>query len=239
MVGIRIGDYHTWKDWELYLQKVSIDYPVRKEYKVSVPGMDGSIDLSEILTDGEPRYQNRMLAFTFEFADGGYKEMFTRVSKISNRINGKRLKITLDEDPQFYYEGVVQVKADKTNIMVSSFDITVEADPYKYDVLSSTDAWTWDSFNFQTGIILVLKDIQITTGNTTVVVPGNQEEGSSIPIINVTKLTSPMTVSFKGRSYSLKQGRNRFPQIRVGRGAVTLQFTGSGMVNIEYRRKSQ
>lgn len=238
MVGIRIGDYHTWKDWGLYLQKISIDYPTRKEYKVSVPGMDGSIDLSEILTEGEPRYQNRMLAFSFEFADGGYKEMFTKASKISNRINGKRLKVTLDEDPQFFYEGVVQVKTEKINSMVSSLDITVEADPYKYDALSSSDAWIWDSFNFQTGIILVLVGIQISTSNRTVVIPGNEEEGSTVPIINVTKLTSPMTVSFKGQSYSLKQGKNRFPQIRVGRGEVTLQFTGTGTVNIEYRRKS-
>ena len=239
MVGIRIGDYHTWKDWELYLQKISIDYPVRKEHKVSVPGMDGSIDLSAALTDGKPRYQNRMLAFTFEFVDGSYEEMFTRISKISNNINGRRLKITLDEDPQFYYEGVVQVKADKINSMVSSFDITVEADPYKYDALSSTDAWIWDSFNFQSGIILVLKDIQISSAKRTVVVPGNNEEGGAIPIINVTKLTSTMTVAFAGRSYSLKLGRNRFPQIRVGRGEVTLQFTGAGTINIEYRRRSQ
>lgn len=238
MVGIRIGDYHTWNDWELYLQKISIDLPQRKEYQIAVPGADGGIDLSEVLTAGEPRYQNRILVFTFELEDGGYKEMLTRVSKISNKINGRRLKVTLDEDPQFYYEGVVQVKADKINSMVSSFGITVDADPYKYDVLSSTDAWTWDSLNFQIGIIFALKDMQIM-GNRTVVVPGNADEGGVVPIINVTSMAGSMAVAHDGRSYALKPGKNRFPRIRVGRGEVTLQFIGTGTVNIEYRRRSQ
>lgn len=239
MTGIKIGEYHTWKDWNLYLQKISIDYPVRKEYKVSVSGMDGSIDLSEILTAGEPRYQNRTLSFNFEFVDGSYEEMLSKISQISNKINGKRLRIILDEDPQFYYEGVVQIKADKTNSMVSSFDIAVEADPYKYNVLSSTDAWTWDNFSFQTGITIVLKDIKITLENRKVLVPGNKDEACIIPMIHVTRLVNPMAILYGGKTYALKQGRNRFPQIKVGRGETILEFTGEGTVNIEYRRQSQ
>lgn len=237
-VGAKIGAYHTWRDWNLYLQKISISMPQRKEHRIAVPGMDGYVDLSEVLTNGEPRYQNRMITLEFEFADGGYEEMLTKVSVISNKINGRRLKVILDEDPQYYYEGLVQVKVDKLNKMVSGFDITVDADPYKYDILSSTDDWLWDSFNFQTGVILVLRDILITSSKNSVLVPGGGE-ATTIPIINVTRLTSPMTVSFGGKSHTLKSGRNRFPQIRVGREDVTLRFTGAGTINIEYRRRSQ
>lgn len=236
MVGIKFGEYHTWKDWELYLQKISIDLPLRKEHLVAVPGMDGAIDLSEALTEGEPRYQNRILAFSFEFEDGGYGGMLTKESIISNAINGKRLKIILDEDPRYYYMGVPQVKVDKINSMVSGLDITVSADPYKYDVLSSTDNWLWDSFNFQTGIIYNLAGLRID--NNTVTIPGIAE-ASTIAIFNVAQASSQMTVTYKGRTYNLCAGRNRFPQIRVGNGPASLVFTGKGIVDIEFRRRSQ
>lgn len=236
MTGIKIDKYHTWKDWGLYLQKISMDLPLRKEHTISVPGMNGKLDLSEALTDGETRYENRILTFSFEFADGGYEEMLTKVSIISNAINGKRLRVILDEDPQFFYEGAVQVRADKINSMVSSLDITVDADPYKYDVLSSTDAWLWDSFNFQTGIIFSLKDISID--NSTILIPGI-DEANAVPIIIVKEVTGQMTLVHKDRTYSLKIGRNRFPQVKVGSGEVSLQFTGTGIIDIEYRRRSQ
>ena len=65
MVGVQIGEYHTWKDWGLYLQKIELSEPVKKEYKVSVPSGNGSIDLSDTLTGGEPRFENRTLKMTF------------------------------------------------------------------------------------------------------------------------------------------------------------------------------
>lgn len=237
MQGIKIGDYHTWDDWGLYLKKISIDFPQRKEHVISVPGLDGVVDLSNVLTGGEPRYQNRTMNFEFEYMDGSYEEMLTLASVIANRINGRRLRVVLDADPQFYYKGVVHVKVDKVNQMISSINITVTSDPYKYDVLSSTDDWIWDIFNFQTGVILALKEIEITEDNRTVLIPG-VGEASVVPVINVVRMTEPMSVTYSGETFPLDVGQNRFPQIQVGRDEVQLQFTGTGTVSIEYRRRS-
>lgn len=145
--------------------------------------------------------------------------------------------MVLDADPQFYYKGVVHVKVDKVNQMISSINITVTSDPYKYDVLSSTDDWIWDIFNFQTGVILALKEIEITEDNRTVLIPG-VGEASVVPVINVVRMTEPMSVTYSGETFPLDVGRNRFPQIQVGRDEVQLQFAGTGTVSIEYRRRS-
>ena len=234
MVGVQIGEYHTWKDWELYLQKIELSEPVKKEYKVSVPSGNGSIDLSDTLTGGEPRFENRTLKMTVEVITEQYGVMFQKASETANKIHGRKEKITLDDDKGFYYFGTCKVEFDRLNPMITSFSITADVDPYKYEQFSSAEKWEWDSFNFCSGVIRELVDIEITEDDQQIFIAAGNT--GIPPVFWVQEITQdPLQVEFNGKTYQLKEGRNRFPQIRVGREDVTLKFQGRGTLTIEYR----
>ena len=50
MKGVKIGEKHTFKDWNLILLSVDIDFPNPKTETVDIPGTDGELDFSEVLT---------------------------------------------------------------------------------------------------------------------------------------------------------------------------------------------
>jgi hypothetical protein len=51
MLGVTIGDKHTYRDFGLrWLEPYTIDYPEPWTFIVDVPGTDGQIDLTEALT---------------------------------------------------------------------------------------------------------------------------------------------------------------------------------------------
>ena len=68
MIGVQIGEKHTYKDWNLILTSTDIDFPDPKTETVDIPGADGELDFSEVLT-GDISYKNRKISFEFEMVD--------------------------------------------------------------------------------------------------------------------------------------------------------------------------
>jgi len=60
-----------------------------------------------------------------------------------------------------------------------------------------------------------------------------------VPVINVSSITSEtfkVKSSRNNKTYTLTTGRNRFPDLTVcGSSNVTLTFTGSGVVTVDYK----
>ncbi len=51
-VGITFDETHSFRDWGLRLKKIVIGIPKAKTEYVSVPGMNGDLDLSEAQNGG-------------------------------------------------------------------------------------------------------------------------------------------------------------------------------------------
>ena len=66
MTGVRFGEIHSYNNLGLVLSSVEITPPEPKVYRISVPGADGDIDITGALTDGDVKYERRIL--TIEFA---------------------------------------------------------------------------------------------------------------------------------------------------------------------------
>lgn len=232
MIGVRIGNYHTWRDWGLYLKKITVGTAEKKEYTIQVPGLDGVLDLSEFLTGGDQRYENRRISLEFEFEDGDYSRMFLKASKIANAVNGKKLPIILDENRQFYHTGVVHVDTDKINIMFSSLEISIDAEPYKYERFSSLEKWEWDSFCFVDGIIREYKDIKVN-GSYVLLIPGRRKK-----VVPVFDCSVALKLSYLGNIYDLPKGRSKILDLQLDEGEHYLTFTGNGIVSVDYRGAS-
>lgn len=232
-VGVTFDDkIHTGKDWGLKLISVYIPMPQPKTQLVDIPGGDGSIDLTEVNT-GRPAYKDRSgLELTFDLMDGSYKVWFTKYSQFAESVHGRKVKMILDDEPDHYYMVRLEIDGEKTNSVYGQITLKGTAEPFKYDLQSSGEPWLWDSFNFQTGVIRTLKDIIINSTNRTVKILG---AGIDTPPVFVVTQADNLKLTHGGRTYTLKVGRNRFPAVRVGKQDVTLAFSGTGKMTVEYR----
>ena len=129
----------------------------------------------------------------------------------------------------YYYAGRMTVSEYSRARTLGTFTISVNADPYKYELTASDEDWLWDSFSFEKGVIRDYKELEVS-GSLSINVPGTQRW--VIPEITV---SAAMTVSYGGKDYELKQGTNKIYDIVIKEGENVLMFTGTGTVTISYR----
>lgn len=230
--GITFADkIHTERDWGLKLLSIYIPMPDPKRQLIDIRGGDGSIDLTE--ANGRPAYNDRDgLELVFDIMDGDYKNWFLKYSEFAKEIHGKKVKMVLDDEPEHYYLVRLNLDGQKINQVFGTITLSGTADPFKYDLTSSNEPWKWDSFNFCTGVIRNLGDQVISDTNNSITILGAGIDNS--PVFIVTEADN-LKLTHLGRTYVLKVGRNRFPAVRVGEQDVTLMFSGTGKLSVEYR----
>ena len=239
-IGIKIyvedsgRTFHTVDDWNLGLGNNNyIGDPEMETTYISVPGRDGLIDVSEVIS-GRRVYKKRELAFEL----GGIHPRWNwdaTISSMRNNVEGRICKLTLDNDESYYWRGRVFIQGFDRFRSLGTFTLAVpNADPYKYDVLSSADPWLWDPFNFETGEI-TQEEAHVVVGSEVVTIPHGHM--ASCPELVVSdKISGTFTVTFEGSTYELATGSNKIPAIMVGGDTdAVLTFTGSATVQVVYR----
>lgn len=217
----------TLEDWQLKCYDIQISFPSAKTYLVDIPGGDGKIDLTEALT-GEVKFNNRTISLSFDYR-GDYFDWKRKISEIANFLHGKRTKIFISTDKYYYYVGRVMIDTKKSNIADCQIELTGEVEPYKLEVVSSTDKWLWDSFDLKTGVIREYKDI-VVSGDTKVEVIGSPEK-----VIPIFECTNSMYVTFNNQKTLLPKGRSKNLDIEIIDGVNEMIFSGNGKVTIEFR----
>lgn len=131
MKGVTFGIFHSFRAWGLMLKsRPQISRPEPKYKLVEVPGSSLLLDLTEALT-GQVHYGPREIKC--EFDTGESRERWEKIhTDITNAIHGKRLKIVLDEDMDYYYIGRVTVGDMNPESATFSLTITATVEPYKY-----------------------------------------------------------------------------------------------------------
>lgn len=126
--------YNTWNDWRLIpTARPSIALPdVRTKY-IDIPGMNGKLDISEILT-GKPLYENRKGSFDFyysrfENSNGIVLSWTEELKMVVDSIHGKSGVMYIDQDPDNRYAGRFSVKKWTTDKAYSKITIDYECHP--------------------------------------------------------------------------------------------------------------
>lgn len=127
MKGVWFDDVHSYTDLNLVLSEVNLPPAVPKTVFVDIPGGDGSVDLTEAL--GEVKYKSRDGSFTFTAFPSDDFEVKKR--QVSNLLNGKRCKIRLDKDPDYYWIGRCVVDDYASDKNVHTIVVAFTVDPYK------------------------------------------------------------------------------------------------------------
>ena len=89
------------------------------------------------------------------FLPAGTYGWANRFSEIQNVLHGQKIKMILEDDPYYYYEGVVWVSEWTSGSKVSCVTIDYDLYPYKKERYSSLEYsdWEWDAFNLERGFI--------------------------------------------------------------------------------------
>ncbi len=224
--GVTFGTKHSYKDFGLILSKKQISLPTPQTEKVSIPGRDGDLDLTEALGAGIVRFGNRNLKLTFAIPN--MKEYgLTRQSKLANYLHGQKMRIILDEEREYYYSGRCVINPIESNKAIGKVVIDCDVDPYKHPVSGAGEPWLWDPFSFVTGVIYK-NDVNVSGSTTVNLICLSQK------VIPSFTCSAGMSVTYKNKPYSLSKGKNKIYDILLEEGDNHVTFIGNGTVHIAY-----
>ncbi|MGI6256598.1 MAG: hypothetical protein ACOYJU_00805 [Anaerovoracaceae bacterium] len=231
--GATINGYHTLRNLGLVIGNNDIvSSPTPKINIIDIPGASKRIDLTETLS-GNVEFEGRTLKF--EFGIQLPKDRWAETCRmILNTFHGRKVRVILDQEPEFYYEGRAEVDGFDRAGTLGTFVMTVNADAYKYDISGSLGDWEWDSFNFETGYIREYDSIAVD-GSTNKMI-----EGSSIPVtptFHVSDYSNERDayITYNGTRYPLVEGENRFADLVIPPSGGRLYIYGKYTLGIEFR----
>ena len=210
---VKFDDLQSDLDFGLVLTGHDVGLPANKTESVELQGADGTLDLSEAF--GRVLYGDRKLSFTFAKPD--IQDFRDIVSKVALMLNGKRMRIVLSWDDDWYYVGRVSVSKAKVSDSMAQFTIDVTAEPFKYAI-------RYDRY-------------EIALNNTIKkIVPCNW---LSLPVHPTFAASGTATITCGTVSHVLSKASATYGDILVKDGSSTmLAMTGSGTLVVTYQRRS-
>lgn len=207
MKGISFDNYHSYDDFNLILSEVDIPPATAKTTYVDIPGSDGSIDLTEAL--GEVRFNDRECKFTFTVLPSDNFEQ--KKTEVSNLLNGKRCKICVDKDPDYYWNGrcFVNEYASDRNLHKIVVGATVAPYKLKHDVTKV--------------IVPAGEDVAVTLVNS---------RKSVIPTVTT---TTEAEIIFNGNAYNINAGTHKILNLQLTQGEFSVTVTSTADVEFCYQ----
>lgn len=131
---------NTWDDWQLIpTAKPTFPMPEFQAKFVDVPGKSGSIDMTTYLTN-EPVYSDRTGSFQF-YALETAGDWDARCMEIAKFLHGKKIKVILEDDPFYYYEGRAALSEKKTDGQFPTVTLNFRVGPYKKHINTGATAF--------------------------------------------------------------------------------------------------
>lgn len=135
MKSVQFDEYDTYEDFGLILTSKKIGTPKVKSKKIRIEGADGELDYTDFF--GEPKFENRELEFEFQIK--ARPTEFVKIhSEVLNALNGKQVRIVLEDDPDFYYVGRLTVSDLTPSGIKANINISCDCEPYKYKLEVTT-----------------------------------------------------------------------------------------------------
>ena len=211
MLGIRIGDLHTYYDMKLILVSKEIGSPKVKIKKLDIEGADSSLDYTDFF--GEPKYEDLTHKVQFETIEP-QSEFLTQFSRIKNAVHGKKDRIILDDDPSFFYKGRCSVSSFTTEKGVGRITIECDCEPYKYKLNKTTVSKAAAG----------TQDIILTNGRKRAVPEVRVETESTMRIIYQTN-----------HIWTLGSGSFTLPELELVEGGNVVTVIGTGTVTFTWQ----
>lgn len=208
--GTDFGGVHSFRDLHLVQAKVDIEPAKPKTNFIDIPGADGSKDFSESPA-GRVVFKTRKITWTFKLYPGD--DWATKRTQVSNAINGRSCKITLDDDPEHYYQGRVTVDKHASDSILHTITVVATCQPYKLAQLVTNSV-----------------DIDLTTTDRAMTIRCGR-----MPTVPTFTVTAPTVLTWKGNTYTVQAGTHKILDITLTEGLNGISArTVSGTGKIKY-----
>lgn len=125
--------YDTWSSWHLVpSDRPEVKPPAFKSNYIEKRGANGMLDVSNSLT-GYPLFNDREGSWDFMVLDES-KSWSEVYSDIMNTIHGRKMKIRLSDDPDYYYIGRLTIDDFASDKVASKIVLNYKTEPYKYHI---------------------------------------------------------------------------------------------------------
>jgi phage-related protein len=205
------GAYDTASSGGWTLNAWSLSPAEYQSDRITVPGRDGSLDLTAALTGGEPRYNDRTLTVRLESSEGTRLEREETINSMINQLSGRKMNIVLPDDSTRYIVGRLQVAKEYNDLAHAAVNVTAICAPYKYK-LSQTVA-EYD----------VTGSLEITLQN------------DRKPVVPTVTTDAEITVEFGESTIVFPAGTRRAPALILTEGSNAMTLTGTGHIKFEYQ----
>lgn len=128
-----LNDYRTAEDGLFTLSACKITKATQEQTFVKVPGRFAPLDLSTVLTDGQPYYGNAKLDAVLESSEGTRAERQERIERLKNLLDGQIAKIVHPDFPGRYMVGRVEVIPDFNGLAYCSVALSAVLEPWLYN----------------------------------------------------------------------------------------------------------
>lgn len=216
--AVIFGTYNTATDGLWTLTALTLSDPAYDQNFVKIPGSSVTLDMSTVLSDGEPTYGQRTLTATFESSEGDRMTRKARIDAMTNLLDGRRLDIILPDDPDHFLTGRVSVQMVYSDLAHSSVRIIAICDPWRYNAQETVVTLTATAKE-QTALL------------------SNLGRRSVVPIIQV---TDEVLLKFNNTTLALSPGTYKIPDIFLSTGAHELIYSSvaNGSMTLTYREAS-
>lgn len=212
------GDYNTAADglWTLS-PGWEFPEPAPIENLVDVPGrIQGPLDFSTALTNGEPRFGVRSLRVTLESSEGDRAARAARISDMVNRLHGQRVSITLPDHPNHYATGRLSVRQLYNDPAHASVEVLGTCEPWLYALDETTVPLTAAAAE-KTATLRNSGAMPVT------------------PLVTISGTNAAVQLRYGVNIWTLSAGVYRLPALRLTPGDHVVTYSGTGSAVITYR----
>lgn len=202
--GAIFGGKRSKEDYGAVMNYARITPPSVKENYVDIAGGNSSIDLTEAV--GGVVFDDGKIEFKFT--------LFSEADKNSmkNDLHGKRLKIILEKESDYYYDGRLSVAKEELSGSLYELYIEAKVKPYKLEEKTTLHK---EAVNGVKELILF---------------------NTRMPAMPQITVTGSLQLKYEGNVYSLNSGVYEIPEITFYEGINRLNVSGKGSIKLEYRR---
>lgn len=209
MIQVTLNDQNYYLQHRIVLEDFSIGMPEPKFIKVSVPGRDGDLDMSEALT-GYTQYHNREIQLQFGIT-GSEVECEIKKQVLVSGVSGKQVHVRFSH-LEGYFVGRCKVDSITRSHRHYTVQLTIDCYPYR---LAETES----SVSFS----LYASPREVSVNN------------SGMPTAPTIRTTGNASILYKGIRYNLEAGTHRLGLI-LASGENRLTISGTGSLTLLYRK---
>ena len=229
MLGITIGDKHSYKDFGLTIVSKNIGTPKKKKIKETVPFMNGTYDFSSIY--GEQCYEERELTYKFNLISNSKIQLSMLNTLITNWLmNNFKTELYDDSIPGFYF----MAECEEVDFDENRKDgiLTVKFNSYPFKISTNYEGSDiWDIFNFE------LDYVQDTKFNVNRIKNIEIFNNSAIGVYPEVICDSDIYVTKNNIKYKFQKGTTKDFRFKLDKGYNNLTLEGNGAVEFLFKKE--